>query len=85
MFVSKSISIVSPYSFVNTSSQVLHSIHKFISRSDYDIKVLESFIYNLLYDIPLPSPGRSVRFWSLGSEAFISLPREPEVIILYPV
>lgn len=28
--------------------------------------IIESFIYNLLYDIPLPSPGRSIRFWSLG-------------------
>ena len=81
--MSKSISIVSAHSFVNTSSQVLHSIHKFISRSDYDIKVLESFIYNLLYDIPIPSPGRSVRFWSLGSEAFISLPREPEELPVF--
>merc|ERR1719312_1997656 len=83
LYVTKSISIVSSYSFVNTSSQVLQSIHKFISRSDYDIHVLESFIYNLLYDIPLPSPGRSVRFWSLGSEAFISLPKEPDELPVF--
>lgn len=81
--MTKSISIVSSYSFVNTSSQVLLSIQKFISRSDYDIHVLESFIYNLLYDIPLPSPGRSVRFWSLGSEAFISLPKEPDELPIF--
>jgi hypothetical protein len=37
-----------------------------------------SFIYNLLYDIPLPSPGRSVRFWCLGDVAAISLPRAPQ-------
>ena len=83
LYVTKSISLVSPHSFVNTSSQVLQSIHKFISRPDYDIHVLESFIYNLLYDIPLPSPGRSVRFWSLGSEAFISLPKEPEELPVF--
>merc|ERR1719312_1369730 len=83
LYVTKSISIVSSYSFVNTSSQVLLSIQKFISRSDYDIHVLESFIYNLLYDIPLPSPGRSVRFWSLGSEAFISLPKEPDELPIF--
>ena len=83
LYVSKCISIISQHSFVNTSSQILHSILKFISRSDYDIHILESFIYNLLYDIPLPSPGRSVRFWSLGSEAFISLPREPDELPVF--
>ena len=81
--MTKSISLVTPHSFVNTSSQVLNSIYKFISRSEYDIHVLESFIYNLLYDIPLPSPGRSVRFWSLGSEAFISLPKEPDELPVF--
>ena len=44
---------------------------------------MESFIYNLLYDIPLPSPGRSVRFWCLGSEAFISLPKEPDELPVF--
>ena len=81
--MTKSISLVSPHSFVNTSSQVLNSIYKFISRTEYDIHVLESFICNLLYDIPLPSPGRSVRFWSLGCEAFISLPREPDELPVF--
>ena len=73
LYVTKSISLICSQPFVNTSSLVLKSIYKFISRHDYDLQVLESFIYNLLYDIPLPSPGRSVRFWCLGSEAIISL------------
>jgi hypothetical protein len=83
LYVSKSISIICSQPFVNTSTQVLHSIHKYVSRNDYDIHVLESFIYNLLYDIPLPSPGRSVRFWCLGGEASISRPREPEELPVF--
>jgi len=78
LYVTKSISVICSQPFVNTSTQVLHSIHKYINKHDYDIHVLESFIYNLLYDIPLPSPGRSVRFWCLGGEAAISTPRVPE-------
>ena len=30
--------------------------------NDYDVTILESLVCNLLYDIPLPSPGRSVRY-----------------------
>ena len=78
LYVTKSISIICSQPFVNTSSQVLQSILKYVSRPDYDLQVLESFIYNLLYDIPLPSPGRSVRFWCLGGEASISSPKVPE-------
>jgi len=78
LYVTKSLSIICSQPYVKTSSQVLHSIYKYICRPDYDLQVLESFIYNLLYDIPLPSPGRSVRFWCLGGEASISRPRNPE-------
>merc|ERR1719320_484885 len=78
LYVTKSLSIICSQPYVKTSSQVLHSIYKYIFRQDYDIQVLESFIYNLLYDIPLPSPGRSVRLWCLGGEASISRPRNPE-------
>merc|ERR1719312_312517 len=83
LYVTKSISIICSQPFVNTSTQVLNSICKFISRNDYDIHILESFIYNILYDIPVPSPGRSVRFWCLGSEASISLPKEPDELPVF--
>jgi len=83
LYVTKSISIICSQPFVTTSTQVLNSICKFISRNDYDIHILEGFIYNLLYDIPVPSPGRSIRFWCLGNEASISLPKEPDELPVF--
>lgn len=38
-------------------------------------KVLEGLIYNLLYDIPLPERGKTVRFWCLGDALTLSMPR----------
>ena len=85
LYVSKSISVICSQPYVRTSSQVslifpgqgdirvlqvLHSIHKYVSRADYDIHVLESFIYNLLYDIPLPSPGRFTSIF--GRNVFVT-------------
>ena len=29
----------------------------------------------LLHDVPVPSPGRGVRFWCLGDSCTISLPK----------
>ena len=37
------------------------------------MQVLEGLINNLLHDIPLPSPGRSVRFWCLGEAVSLSI------------
>ena len=37
-------------------------MQKYVCKNDYDVTILESLVCNLLYDIPLPSPGRSVRY-----------------------
>ena len=52
-------------------------MQKYVCKSDFDLQVLESVVFNLLYDIPLPSPGRSVRFWCLGDIINISMPKIP--------
>jgi len=83
LYATKSIALICSRSLPHTANQVLHSIHRFINRSDYDIHVLESFIYNLLYDIPLPSPGRSIRFWCLGEVAAISQPKVPQELEVF--
>jgi hypothetical protein len=54
-------------------------VERFLSSTFFSV----SFIYNLLYDIPLPSPGRCVRFWCLGDVASISLPRVPLELELF--
>ena len=38
---------------------------------------------NLLHDIPLPSPGRSVRFWCLGDAISMSMPKIPQELPLF--
>jgi hypothetical protein len=45
--------------------------------------VLEGLIYNLLHDIPLPSPGKSVRFWCLGDAITLSMPKVPKELPLF--
>ena len=45
--------------------------------------MLEGLINNLLHDIPLPSPGRSVRFWCLGEAVSMSMPKIPQELPLF--
>ena len=44
---------------------------------------MEGLINNLLHDIPLPSPGRSVRFWCLGEAVSLSMPKVPQELPLF--
>ena len=46
-------------------------------------QVLEGLMNNLLHDIPLPSPGRSVRFWCLGEAVSMSMPKIPHELPLF--
>ena len=46
-------------------------------------QVLEGLMNNLLHDIPLPSPGRSVRFWCLGEAISLSMPKVPQELPLF--
>ena len=45
--------------------------------------MLEGLVNNLLHDIPLPSPGRSVRFWCLGEAVSLSMPKVPQELPLF--
>uniref|UniRef100_A0A0K2V7U8 DENN domaincontaining protein 5Blike [Apis florea] n=1 Tax=Lepeophtheirus salmonis TaxID=72036 RepID=A0A0K2V7U8_LEPSM len=83
LYVTKSLAFISSQPLVSIAQQVLYSIYKYINTVDYDISVLEGFLYNLLFDIPLPSPGHAVRFWSLGEVITMSLPREPDELPLF--
>ena len=83
LYVTKSIALICSRPLVYITNQVLNSMYKYINKSDYDLSVLEGFVYNLLYDIPLPSPGHSVRFWSLGEVVTLSLPKTPDELPLF--
>ncbi len=46
--------------------------------------MLEGLINTLLHDVPVPSPGRSVRFWCLGEAVVtISMPKVPKELPLF--
>ena len=49
----------------------------------YQFQVLEGLINTLLHDVPVPSPGRSVRFWCLGEAMTISMPKVPKELPLF--
>ena len=83
LYVTKSVGLVLSEPLVTSAEHVLMAMHKYINKSDFDVQVLEGLINNLLHDIPLPSPGRSVRFWCLGEAISLSMPKVPHELPLF--
>ncbi|XP_066992829.2 DENN domain-containing protein 5B [Anabrus simplex] len=76
LFVSKSIALISQLPYVYAARKFLEGLHRCFSSVPPESRLsLESYVYNLLYEVPIPQPGRSVRFTCLsnGDEMYESI------------
>ena len=61
LYVTKSLCLVSVAPFVNACEAYLSWVYEIITGQCTIDLPLESFIYNIIYEVPLPAPGKSVR------------------------
>lgn len=62
LYVTKCLAIISRVPFVTVFERSLRSLHTMINSSKpYELS-LESYVYNLIHETPLPSPGQSMKF-----------------------
>lgn len=62
LYVSKCICLITPMAFAQACSKVLQQLHQAVSSPQPPPLPLESYIYNILYEVPLPPSGRSLKF-----------------------
>uniref|UniRef100_A0A8C2XC31 DENN domain containing 5A n=1 Tax=Cyclopterus lumpus TaxID=8103 RepID=A0A8C2XC31_CYCLU len=62
LYVSKCICLITPMAFPQACRKVLKQLHQAVSSPQPPPLPLESFIYNILYEVPLPPSGRSLKF-----------------------
>ncbi|KAM9753576.1 DENN domain-containing protein 5B-like [Menidia menidia] len=62
LYVSKALCLVTPLPFLQASRQFLAQLHQAVASQTAPPLPLESYIHNILYEVPLPPPGRSLRF-----------------------
>lgn len=62
LYVSKCICLITPMSFMKACQSVLQQLHQAVTSPQPPPLPLESYIYNILYEVPLPPPGRSLKF-----------------------
>ncbi|KAJ8247553.1 hypothetical protein GJAV_G00247660 [Gymnothorax javanicus] len=62
LFVSKCICLMAPMAFPQACRKVLEQLHRAVSSPQPPPLPLESYVYNILYEVPLPPAGRSLKF-----------------------
>ncbi|KAJ8340189.1 hypothetical protein SKAU_G00348220 [Synaphobranchus kaupii] len=62
LYVSKCVCLMAPMAFPQACRKVLEQLHRAVSSPQPPPLPLESYVYNILYEVPLPPAGRSLKF-----------------------
>ena len=74
LYVTKSICLISQVQFVSAPRTFLKQLAEAVNKPIADQLPLEAYVYNLLYDVPMPPPGRSMKFYGVTSPIFCQRP-----------
>ncbi|KAG8035318.1 hypothetical protein G9C98_006764 [Cotesia typhae] len=81
LLVTKSISLLCQQPYLHAARTFLMNLYKCVPRHPGPGLSLESYVYNLLYNVPVPLPGKSLKFFVPNDEPAKS---PLELVILYP-
>ncbi|XP_071359109.1 DENN domain-containing protein 5B isoform X1 [Trachinotus anak] len=62
LYVSKALCLITPMPFMHACRHFLSQVHRAVTVATAPPLPLESYIYNILYEVPLPAPGRTLKF-----------------------
>uniref|UniRef100_A0A1B0C827 DENN domain-containing protein 5B n=2 Tax=Lutzomyia longipalpis TaxID=7200 RepID=A0A1B0C827_LUTLO len=63
LYVAKSISLICQLAYVNVAGIFLKNLYKCLPRQPGPGLSLESYVYNILHEVSIPEPGRSIRIY----------------------
>ncbi|CAG7734875.1 unnamed protein product [Allacma fusca] len=85
LFVTKAIALICPLPFIQAARHFLSGLYRYLRSGDDELS-LESYVYHLLYYVPLPPPGRSVKMSYFGENITCPRPKSNELPLLdYPL
>ncbi|KAL7370500.1 hypothetical protein ABVT39_002519 [Epinephelus coioides] len=62
LYVSKALCLITPMPFMHACRSFLSQLHRAVTAAMAPPLPLESYVHNILYEVPLPAPGRSLKF-----------------------
>uniref|UniRef100_A0A670JF20 DENN domain containing 5B n=1 Tax=Podarcis muralis TaxID=64176 RepID=A0A670JF20_PODMU len=79
LYVSKCICLIAPLPFMQACKKFLIQLYKAVTSQQPPPLPLESYIHNILYEVPLPPPGRSLKFYGVYEPIFCQRPGPNEL------
>ncbi|XP_067313701.1 DENN domain-containing protein 5A isoform X5 [Pseudorasbora parva] len=79
LYVSKCICLITPMAFANACRKVLEQLHQAVTSPQPPPLPLESYVYNVLYEVPLPPAGRSLKFSGVYGPVLCQRPSTAEL------
>ncbi|XP_040599607.1 DENN domain-containing protein 5B isoform X1 [Mesocricetus auratus] len=79
LYVSKSICLITPLPFMQACKKFLFQLYKAVTSQQPPPLPLESYIHNILYEVPLPPPGRSLKFYGVYEPVICQRPGPNEL------
>ncbi|XP_015910435.1 DENN domain-containing protein 5A isoform X2 [Parasteatoda tepidariorum] len=74
LFVTKCICLITQLPVVVTCRKFLEGLHNQVMTRDLPAMSLESYVYNILFEVPLPPPNRSLKFTCFGQQVLCQRP-----------
>ncbi|XP_064140500.1 DENN domain-containing protein 5B isoform X4 [Loxodonta africana] len=79
LYVSKSICLITPLPFMQACKKFLIQLYKAVTSQQPPPLPLESYIHNILFEVPLPPPGRSLKFYGVYEPVICQRPGPSEL------
>ncbi|KAG7172904.1 DENN domain-containing protein 5A-like, partial [Homarus americanus] len=79
LYVAKCIALVGQHPYVYAARKFLKGLYRFFIQCESSGVSLESHVYNLLYEVPAPPPGRCVAFSCVGKTHICHRPTSHEL------
>ncbi|XP_058511728.1 DENN domain-containing protein 5B isoform X2 [Ochotona princeps] len=79
LYVSKSICLITPLPFMQACKKFLLQLYQAVTSQQPPPLPLESYIHNILYEVPLPPPGRSLKFYGVYEPVICQRPGPNEL------
>uniref|UniRef100_A0A8C5PSP8 DENN domain containing 5B n=1 Tax=Leptobrachium leishanense TaxID=445787 RepID=A0A8C5PSP8_9ANUR len=79
LYVSKCICLITPLPFMQSCKKFLTQLYKAVASPQPPPLPLESYIHNILYEVPLPPPGRSLKFYGVYAPIVCQRPAPNEL------
>ncbi|XP_053890571.1 DENN domain-containing protein 5B isoform X2 [Malaclemys terrapin pileata] len=79
LYVSKCICLITPLPFMQACKKFLIQLYKAVTSQQPPPLPLESYIHNVLYEVPLPPSGRSLKFYGVYEPIICQRPGPSEL------